>query len=35
LHDQLAPYGIMQFVRSGRISISKTEMKISEKLKNF
>jgi acetolactate synthase-1/3 small subunit len=35
LHDQLAPYGIMQFVRSGRISISKTEMKISEKLKIF
>ncbi len=36
LYDQLEPYGIMQFVRSGRISISKTEMNISsllEKLK--
>jgi acetolactate synthase-1/3 small subunit len=36
LYDQLEPYGIMQFVRSVRISISKTEMNIStllEKLK--
>ena len=29
LYDQLEPYGIMQFVRSGRISVSKTEMNIS------
>lgn len=35
LYEQLAPFGIMQFVRSGRISISKSEMKISEKLKNL
>jgi acetolactate synthase-1/3 small subunit len=36
LYNQLEPYGIKQFVRSGRISISKTEMNISsllEKLK--
>lgn len=35
LYDELLPYGIMQFVRTGRISVSKTEMKISEKLKNL
>jgi acetolactate synthase-1/3 small subunit len=33
LYDKLVPFGIMQFVRSGRISISKEEMKISEILK--
>lgn len=33
LHDKLAPYGIMQFVRSGRISVTKEEMKISELLR--
>jgi acetolactate synthase-1/3 small subunit len=32
LYDQLEPYGIMQFVRSGRISVSKTEMNISSLL---
>ena len=32
LYDELLPFGIMQFVRSGRISISKEEMKISELL---
>ncbi len=30
LYNELAPYGIMQFVRSGRISVTKEEMKISE-----
>lgn len=33
LYDKLKPYGIMQFVRSGRISVSKEEMKISELIK--
>ncbi|GAB1307800.1 acetolactate synthase small subunit [Urechidicola sp. KH5] len=33
LYNALKPYGIMQFVRSGRISVSKEEMKISELLK--
>ena len=30
LYDELLSYGIMQFVRSGRISVTKEEMKISE-----
>ncbi len=30
VYDKLKPYGIMQFVRSGRISVSKAEMNISE-----
>ncbi|MCK5815625.1 MAG: acetolactate synthase small subunit [Flavobacteriaceae bacterium] len=30
LYNELLPFGIMQFVRSGRISVSKDEMKISE-----
>ena len=33
LYDELASYGIMQFVRSGRISVTKEEMKISELLR--
>ena len=33
LYEKLKPYGIMQFVRSGRISVSKEVMKISELLK--
>lgn len=33
LYTELAEYGIMQFVRSGRISVTKDEMKISELLK--
>jgi len=33
LYDDLSVFGIMQFVRSGRISVSKEEMKISEILK--
>lgn len=32
LYDELLPFGIMQFVRSGRISVTKEEMKISELL---
>ncbi|WP_291868751.1 acetolactate synthase small subunit [Maribacter sp.] len=32
MHDQLKPYGIMQFVRSGRISVSKEKMNISSLL---
>lgn len=35
LYDELKPFGIMQFVRSGRISVSKAEMKISTILKEF
>lgn len=35
LYDSLKPFGIMQFVRSGRISVSKAEMKISSMLKEF
>lgn len=35
LYKELYPFGIMQFVRSGRISVSKTEMKISTLLKEF
>ncbi|UGU16215.1 acetolactate synthase small subunit [Sinomicrobium kalidii] len=35
LYDELAPFGIMQFVRSGRIAVSKTEMNISALLKEF
>ena len=33
LYDDLSVFCIMQFVRSGRISVSKEEMKISEILK--
>ena len=33
LYEDLASFGIMQFVRSGRISVSKEEMKISELLR--
>jgi acetolactate synthase-1/3 small subunit len=33
LYDDLAKFGIMQFVRSGRISVTKEEMKISELLR--
>jgi acetolactate synthase-1/3 small subunit len=35
MYDQLKPFGIMQFVRSGRISVSKDEMQISAILKEF
>lgn len=33
LYEELSDYGIMQFVRSGRVSVTKDEMKISEILK--
>jgi len=35
MYQQLKPYGIMQFVRSGRIAVTKSEMKISTLLKEF
>jgi len=35
MYDQLKPFGIMQFVRSGRISVSKEEMQISAMLEKF
>ncbi|MDG3582141.1 acetolactate synthase small subunit [Galbibacter pacificus] len=35
MYEQLKPYGIMQFVRSGRVSVSKSEMQISNILKEF
>ncbi len=35
LYDKLEPYGLMQFVRSGRISISKEKMHISALLESF
>ena len=33
LYSDFLPYGIMQFVRSGRISVTKDEMRISDILK--
>jgi acetolactate synthase-1/3 small subunit len=35
LHRELSTFGIMQFVRSGRIAVTKDEMRISEILKEF
>ncbi|WP_343486180.1 acetolactate synthase small subunit [Allomuricauda sp. d1] len=35
MHDRLEPFGIMQFVRSGRIAVSKAEMPITEILEEF
>jgi acetolactate synthase-1/3 small subunit len=35
LREQLAPFGLLQFVRSGRISVSKAPMGISEILISF
>ncbi|HLV62400.1 acetolactate synthase small subunit [Galbibacter sp.] len=35
MYEQLRPYGIMQFVRSGRIAVTKTTMQISSILKEF
>jgi acetolactate synthase I/III small subunit len=35
LHRELSAFGIMQFVRSGRISVTKDEMKITEMLSAF
>lgn len=35
MHDRLEPFGIMQFVRSGRIAVTKAEMQISGLLEEF
>ena len=35
LHEKLRPFGIMQFVRSGRISVSKEPMEISTLLQEL
>jgi len=35
MYEELKPFGIMQFVRSGRIAVSKEEMQISALLKEF
>jgi len=35
LYDRLKPYGLLQFVRSGRIAITKEKMAISEILQEF
>lgn len=35
MHERLRPFGIMQFVRTGRIAVSKAEMQITALLKEF
>ena len=35
LREQLAPFGLLQFVRSGRLSVTKAPMGISEMLNSF
>ncbi len=35
LYHKLEPYGLMQFVRSGRIAVTKDKMHISKILENF
>lgn len=35
MHDKLLPYGIMQFVRSGRIAVTKKAMNITALLEEF
>ena len=35
LYRELKPFGIMQFVRSGRIAVTKDEMKITKMLESF
>jgi acetolactate synthase-1/3 small subunit len=35
LHQELSVFGIMQFVRSGRIAVTKDEMRITEMLEAF
>ena len=35
LYQDLAPFGLLQFVRSGRISVTKSKIGISEILKKF
>ncbi|RPD99025.1 acetolactate synthase small subunit [Aureibaculum marinum] len=35
MYDKLKPYGLMQFVRSGRIAVSRSQMAISELLQEI
>ena len=35
LYEKLNKYGILQYVRSGRIAVTKSPLMISEKLSNF
>ena len=35
MHDKLKPFGLLQFVRSGRISISRPKMAIAELLQEY
>ena len=35
MYDKLKPYGLLQFVRSGRIAITKPKMAISELLEEI
>lgn len=35
MHDLLEPFGIMQFVRSGRIAVTKSQMRITALLNEF
>ena len=35
MHDRLEPFGIMQFVRSGRIAVTKDTMPITELLETY
>jgi acetolactate synthase-1/3 small subunit len=35
LYEKIKPFGLMQFVRSGRIAVSKNEMQISGMLEKF
>ncbi len=35
LYRELKPFGIMQFVRSGRIAVTKDELQVSPLLKAF
>jgi acetolactate synthase-1/3 small subunit len=35
LHDKLKPFGLLQFVRSGRIAITRPKMAISEVLQEY
>ncbi|MDB9853593.1 acetolactate synthase small subunit, partial [bacterium] len=35
LYNQLSVFGIMQYTRSGRVAITKEEMKISELLETY
>jgi len=35
LHEQLSVFGIMQYTRSGRVAITKDEMKISTLLESY